>query len=221
MTDKKQNQSGRSMIEMMGYMMVAMSVIVAIGSLVSSAFDNHKYSVASLQLTELVGGIVKSSAIDVDYTGVINKINNGEREFIPNTFRVTGSGNKSKIYHAFGGEVAVGTCADANNSFCKKSASDNTNNADMFFVIYKGLSKKQCTELALKDWSKNQYADLYALIIGSKVWYWQAYGTDELKSSGVYQFPVLRSQLTGTSDSDKGACDVSNNSSRQVIWVFN
>ena len=211
MMNTKNNQSGRSMVEMMGYLMVTMSLIVAIGSIVSSAFDNHKYSVASLQLGELVGGIVKSSAIDVDYTQVINNINAGKREFIPNTFRVVGT----KIYHAFGGEVSVGTCASTTSEFCK-------DREDKFFVVYDNLSRKQCIELALKDWSKNQYADLYALIIGSNVWYWQAYGTGDLKSSSgsgnVKAFQVQRSQLTGTSDTDTGACA---NSGNKIIWVFN
>ena len=211
MIDTKNNQSGRSMIEMMGYLMVAMSLIVAIGSIVSSAFDNHKYSVASLQLSELVGGIVKTSAIDVDYSEVVNNINAGKREFIPNTFHVVGTGSNTKIYHAFGGEVKVGTCNESDNSFCK-------DREDKFFVVYKDLSRKQCIELALKDWSKNQYADLYALIIGDKVWSWQAYGTEDLSKSGVYTFPVKRSQLTGVSDSDKGACSATGN---QVTWVFN
>lgn len=216
--DIKKTQSGRSMVEMMGYLMVAMGVIVAMGRIVSSAFDEHKYSVAALQLSDLVSGIVRSSAIDVDYTKVIAKAKKGDRELIPDSFRVVGSGtDKAVIYHAFGGTVTIDLFQ---------------NTTEKFFVTFNNLSKKQCVEMALRDWSKNQYADLFAIIVGNTTWYWQAYGTGDGASdtlsvdgsdvcqNGVCRLPVVRSKLTGVKDDGSDAQCVEGRIN-SVKWVFN
>lgn len=214
--DMKKTQAGRSMIEMMGYLMVAMGVIIAMGKIVSSAFDNHKYSTASLQLTELVGGMVRSSAIDVDYTEVVNKVNAGDRGLIPNSYRVVGSGANTTIYHAFGGKVEVGIF---------------DNNPEKFYVQFNNLSKKQCIELALKDWRKNQYADLFAVAVNKKYWwYWQAYGTEngsavnldsgKCNSSRICALPVSRVRVTGAKKDDSSA-QCMDNRDNTVTWVFN
>ena len=207
----KNSENGRSMVEMMGYLMVVMGVIISIGRIVSSAFDNHKYSTASLQLTEFVGAMVKASAIDYDYSEVVSKANGAKaKELVPDTYRVVVSGDTAKIYHAFGGTVSV----------------DTVDEGAKLQVKYEKLSKKQCVELAMKDWSKNQYADLFSLAVNGTTWYWQAYGTSyddegdnltdigEGKCSGdTCVFPVRRSALTG------GQCaDGLNNT---LIWVFN
>lgn len=210
----KKIQAGRSMIEMMGYLMVAMGVIIAMGKIVSSAFDNHKYSTASLQLSELVGAMVRSSAIDVDYTEVVEKVQQGNRTLIPNTFRVAGT----SIYHAFGGKVDVGLY---------------DNNPEKFFIRYNNLSKKQCVELALKDWRKNQYADLFAVVVNRKsYWYWQAYGNADGNAINVTSgsctggsnptcaLPVSRVMLTGKNKNDNNA-QCKDNRENEVMWIFN
>jgi len=215
--DTKKTQTGRSMIEMMGYLMVAMGVIIAMGRIVSNVFDTHKYSTASLQLSELVGGIVRSSAIDVDYTEVVDKVQNGDRGLIPNSFRVVVSNSSAKIYHAFGGTVDVGLF---------------NNDPEKFFIRYNNLSKKQCVELGLKDWRRNQYADLFAVIVGSWTWYWQTYGSgdslgDSLTiraqdtcSNGVCRLPTTRARLAGVKSNDTNA-QCKDNRNNTVTWVFN
>ena len=204
----KDSENGRSMVEMIGYLMVVMGVIIAMGRIVSSAFDNHKYSTASLQLTELVNGLVKASAIDYDYSEVVNGIN-GERtrELAPNTYRVVGK----DIYHAFGGKVSIST------------ADDNTK----LVIKYDKLSKKQCVELAMKDWRKNQYADLFSVKVNGNDWYWVAYGTMGGASVSLKEgecggttcaLPMRRSALTGVGNNDGQCTDTRNNT---IIWTFN
>jgi hypothetical protein len=212
----KDNQNGRSMVEMMGYLMVVMGVIIAMGRIVSSAFDNHKYSTASLQLTELVNAMVKASAIDYDYSEVVNKIKtaDGAKELAPNTYRVVGT----DIYHAFGGKVTVAT-ADENTKLV---------------ITYEKLSKKQCVELAMKDWRKNQYADLFSIRVNGDDWYWVAYGDgtnsdttlqklkdgdcSDGKNKGPCALPMRRSALTGVGDNDGQCTDSRNNT---ITWTFN
>lgn len=204
----KDNQKGRSMVEMIGYLMVVMGVIIAMGRIVSSAFDNHKYSTASLQLTELVNGLVKASAIDYDYSEVVNGINGTRtRELAPNTYRVVGS----DIYHAFGGKVAVSASEDKTK----------------LIITYSNLSKKQCVELAMKDWRKNQYADLFSVKVNDTYWYWTAYGTEEGNSvslnegecsGSVCALPMRRSALTGVGNNDGQCTDTRDNT---ITWTFN
>ena len=221
----KDNQNGRSMVEMMGYLMVVMGVIIAMGRIVSSAFDNHKYSTASLQLTELVNALVKASAIDYDYSEVVDTINmqNGKTEtearaLIPNTYKVVVASGSISIYHAFGGTVKVAT-ADENTKLV---------------ISYEKLSKKQCVELAMKDWRKNQYADLFSIDVNGEDWYWVAYGDStnsdttlqklkdgdcsDGKNKGPCALPMRRSALTGVGNDD-GQCKDSRNN--KVIWTFN
>ncbi len=229
--DMKKTQAGRSMIEMMGYLMVAMGVIIAMGKIVSSAFDNHKYSTASLQLSELVGAIVRSSAIDVDYTEVVDKVNGKcekdsttvtvecAKTIVPNTYRVVPGSNKVSIYHAFGGKVQV----DIYN-----------NDPEKFYVKFLNLSKKQCIELAMKDWRRNQYADLFAVMLpkAGSSWYWQAYGNASGNAVNVASgsctggsnptcaLPVSRVMLTGKNKSDNSA-QCKDNRENEVMWIFN
>ena len=206
-------QQGRSMVEMMGYMFVVLTVVVAIGNMVANAFEEHKYSQASIQLTDLVGTIVKAAAVDPDYKDVVSMINgtsgdankNAEgRKMIPYSFRVVSTNTKNTLYHVFGGEAKV--------TLNPLSESDGNNK---FGITFTGLTRKQCMELATKDWQKNQYADLYAVKINSNnVWYWPVY-----KSSPANSLPITRAKLTGTTADDNGQCSESGKKN-QVMWVF-
>ena len=229
----KVSQAGRSMVEMMGYLMVMMSVIVAIGKIVSSAFNNHRYSTATLQLTELATSMVKAAALDVDYSFVIADVNGENKmKIIPPSLRRVGS----KMYHVFGGEVKVGEsdfeeCLGVldSNGICTGGTKKRV---DQFSITYTGLNKKQCVELAMKNWQKNQYIDLYAIEInnkkGKKSWFWLAYGDadgsliqldgGECDNANITcAFPIKRSKLTGVGKDD-GQCQESENS---ITWVFN
>ena len=246
----KISEKGRSMVEMMGYLMVMMSVIIAIGKIVSSAFNNHRYSTATVQLTDLATSMVKAAALDVDYTFVLKDIlgasgnepsdclsgghyvikSDGDTmKIIPPSFRKAGN----KLYHVFGGEVGIckstfKECAGVANSN-GQCPGDLKARVDQFSITYAGLNKKQCVELAMKNWQKNQYVDLYAIIInGKNNWFWTAYGDengtavklDEGKcdtAGTTCAFPIKRAKLSGVGKND-GQCKENNNT---VTWVFN
>lgn len=203
------SETGRSMVEMMGYMMVVLTLITMVGRIVTNAFDEHKYSKASLQLSDLAGAVVKAAAVEPDYTEVIQMINgtltgegsdlkNAEGlKIIPGSFRLVGR----KIYHAFGGEVKVSLPPNG------------IGGSDKFAISFEGLKKRQCIELAMKDWRKNANVDLYSVIINkTSYWYWPVY-------SGTVDnvLPVTRAKLTGTGSG--GQCSLAKGNS--VMWVFN
>lgn len=232
MTDRKQQQYGRSMIEMMGYIAVVMAFTVGIGHMISGAYGDYKFSKANMQITDLANSISKAGAIEENYSLIIDMINGtGEvtntqkaegLKLIPSSFRVKGR----KIFHAFGGEVKIGIPASDDVS--------GTNYENKFYITFYNLNRNQCIDLAVKDWLKSKYADLYAIIINGisgAAWYWPAYTTmkttvpDEESESGEkevsvgYTLPVKRSAVAGTSVTEDGQCK--DNNSNTIMWVFN
>lgn len=209
---KETQQSGRSMLEMMGYMGVVIVIVAGISKLVNNVFGEFRMSEASNQLTELSTAIVQASAIDIDYKDVINAIKNGTAEgkkVIPSSFRVSGSGANQKIYHALGGNVAVGITSD--------EACSLADTCNKFTITFEGLSREQCIELAMKDWQSNKISDLYAIVINNKYyWYWPIY-TAFTASDTIKSLPVVRSAVAGT-DSE-GECETGRTNS--IMWMFN
>lgn len=186
-------EKGRSMVEMMGYMAVAMSVIVAIGKIVTNAFNEHKYGQAYIQLGDLAASISRAGAMEKDYSEVF-KTPDDKMKLIPSSFRIAGN----KVFHVFGGEVDVGVDSD---------------DAGKFTVTFSGLRKKQCIELAVKDWRRNKNVDLYALGVNGNYYYWPVYSTES------NTLPMSRAKLAGTSEKDTGAC--SRDTGNTIVWIFN
>ena len=194
-------QSGRSMVEMMGYMAVVLSITAGVGTLISNAYSDYKYSKASLQISELASAIVRASAVDADYDEITSKfggvsLSDEAKKLIPKSFRVAGA----KIYHAFGGQVTIGTP---------------TGDKTRFSIQFQRLSRKQCIELAMKEWQNNKSVDLYEIIINNnEPWHWAAY---EAGSTNV--LPVKRSAVAGAhSDDDNAQCSERYNN---ITWIFN
>lgn len=216
------SERGRSMVEMMGYLAVMMAVVIAIGRIVTNAFDTHRYSTATLQLTEFATSIVKAGAIDVDYSEILEDINGegnedgeagakGENKMnlIPSSFRRAGN----KIFHVFGGEVIV-----SKSLFDEPDCSVDCKRVDQFSITFTHLNTKQCTELAMKNWQENKYIDLFALRVNDAYWFWPAYSSEDENNSSIHVFPVKRSTLTGTKG-DNGVCRPGDGN--KLTWVFN
>ncbi len=206
-------ESGRSMVEMMGYMAVAIVLTASVGQLVYKAFGDYKFSKASIQLTELANVISRAGAVDANYINVVNMImgqsekatDNAEGlKMIPSSFRVRNTGTRV-IYHAFGGQVTVNST----------NPSDTLAVGAKFMITFDGLNKKQCIDLAMKDWSKNKYSDLDSMVINDTYhWYWPIYGTDE--TSHIYALPATREAIVGVNDD--GQCSEDTN---KIQWYFN
>ena len=214
---KDDNEQGRSMIEMMGYMAVAMAFVVSVGNLVAHTMEEYKYSKAYVQLTDLATGVVRAAAIDADYKEVVDGINDGVSQYtkiIPASFRRKGA----NIYHAFGGDVDISLPpADADLNLGEAVSSDEeTAHSDKFAITFNGLTRRQCIEMAMKDWQNNKNIDLYAIVINSNnYWYWPAYTTYTDDNT----LPVTRVDVTGTDDSDLGQCN--RDTDNVIMWIFN
>lgn len=202
------SQSGRSMIEVMGYMAAVMAVVAGISKIITGAYAEYKISKGSIQLAELAAAIVKSSTIDANYQQIYQQINglssnsklNAEgRKLIPTSYKVTtGTNGKVSIKNVFGGNVTI-SLPDPNK----------------FAITFEGLTREQCIEMAMKEWEHNKTVDLDSIVINTKnYWYWPVYG-----NSGGNSLPTTRSALTGKSVDDMGQCNLEKGNS--IMWVFN
>lgn len=219
---KNCEQSGRSIVEVMGYMVVAICLIAGISKIIAGAYRDYKLSQASAQISDLAGTIVKASLADSNYNEVVNIINGTyssdstvsaiqakERlRFIPKSYRVVGS----KIYNVFGGEVQVSIPDDEVQSGVR---------SDQFAIHFYGLDREQCVELMKKEWTDNRVVDLYSIILNAgnsdaTYWFWPVYHPSD--ENNEKELPVKISDVAGTGDDgDEGLCVESND----IMWVFN
>lgn len=192
-------QSGRSMIEVMGYMAAVMAVIAGVSKIITGSYNQYKLSKASIQVSDLASVIVKASTVDPNYDDTVDAIKKGTdigRRLLPSSFKM---GNDKKIYHAFGGEATLGILNDK------------------FTITFTGLTREQCIELGMKEWINNKIVDLYGIDINGNKWAWPIYADT---TSGISALPTKRSALAGKDLNDNGQCNKPGKSN-SIMWIFN
>lgn len=200
-------QSGRSMIEVMGYMAAVMAVIAGVSKIITGSYNQYKLSKASIQVADLASVIVKASTVDPNYDDTVDAIKQGTNKLLPSSFKMD---SNKKIYHAFGGEVTLGhppyenehhTCCDLNK----------------FYIKFENLTREQCIELGMKEWINNKIVDLYGIDINGNKWAWPIYADT---TSGISALPTKRSALAGKDLNDDGQCNKPGKSN-SIMWIFN
>lgn len=200
-------QSGRSMIEVMGYMAAVMAVIAGVSKIITGSYNQYKLSKASIQVSDLASVIVKASTVDPNYEDTVDAIKQGTNKLLPSSFKMD---SNKKIYHAFGGEVTLGhppyenehhTCCDLNK----------------FYIKFENLTREQCIELGMKEWINNKIVDLYGIDINGNKWAWPIYADT---TSGISALPTKRSALAGKDLNDNGQCN-NPGKSNSIMWIFN
>lgn len=192
-------QSGRSMIEVMGYMAAVMAVIAGVSKIITGSYNQYKLSKASIQVSDLASVIVKASTVDPNYDDTVDAIKKGTdigRRLLPSSFKMD---SNKKIYHAFGGETTLGILNDK------------------FTIIFTGLTREQCIELGMKEWINNKIVDLYGIDINGNQWAWPIYADT---TSGISALPTKRSALAGKDLNDEGQCNKTGKSN-SIMWIFN
>ncbi|MCI7485979.1 MAG: hypothetical protein MSB80_00605 [Alphaproteobacteria bacterium] len=192
-------QSGRSMIEVMGYMAAVMAVIAGVSKIITGSYNQYKLSKASIQVSDLASVIVKASTVDPNYDDTVDAIKQGTnkgRRLLPSSFKMD---NNKKIYHAFGGEATLGILNDK------------------FTITFTGLTREQCIELGMKEWINNKIVDLYGIDINGNKWTWPIYADT---TSGISALPTKRSALAGKDLNDEGQCNKPGKSN-SIMWIFN
>ena len=192
-------QSGRSMIEVMGYMAAVMAVIAGVSKIITGSYNQYKLSKASIQVSDLASVIVKASTVDPNYDDTVDAIKQGTnkgRRLLPSSFKMD---NNKKIYHAFGGEATLGILNDK------------------FTITFTGLTREQFIELGMKEWINNKIVDLYGIDINGNKWTWPIYADT---TSGISALPTKRSALAGKDLNDEGQCNKPGKSN-SIMWIFN
>lgn len=192
-------QSGRSMIEVMGYMAAVMAVIAGVSKIITGSYNQYKLSKASIQVSDLASVIVKASTVDPNYNDTVDAIKKGTdigRRLLPSSFKMD---SNKKIYHAFGGETTLGILNDK------------------FTITFTGLTREQCIELGMKEWINNKIVDLYGIDINGNKWTWPIYADT---TSGISALPTKRSALAGKDLNDEGQCNKPGKSN-SIMWIFN
>ncbi len=157
MTMIKTNESGRSMIEMLG--VLAIIGVLSVGGIAgySKAMNKFKTNKVADNVSMLVANIKTLYAQQKTYNGLTNQTA-VDMGVVPDEL-----GTTSDLTNAFNGKVYIST-AD--------STTDNDDKA--FNIVFDGLSREACITLATNDWGSGYSSGLIAIAaqgtsIGNKV----------------------------------------------------
>lgn len=144
----KNEQSGRSMVEMLG--VLAIIGVLSIGGIsgYSKAMAKYRVNKTLDQISMLVINIRSLFSASVDYAGLDNE-NAILMGIIPGDMRL--GSDKVIITNAYQGRVFAGTT---------------DNNTREFYVEYTGLTQEACVALATADWGSQAGSGLVSIAVG-------------------------------------------------------
>lgn len=153
------NESGRSMVEMLG--VLAIIGVLSVGGIAgySKAMNKYKINKTTDQVSMLVANIRTLFSSQGNYAG----LNNGQAVkfgVVPNDMYSAADNiaDDMALTNAFAGDVTI-----------KTSASDAAHATNAFSITYEGLSSEACVTVATGDWGSGQASGLIALAAGSTV----------------------------------------------------
>ena len=142
---KKTDQSGRSMVEMLG--VLAIIGVLSVGGIsgYSKAMAKFKLTKAQDQITMLLMNIRTAYATSPSYSGLSEAIvidyNIAPNEMVSGT----------NLFGTFGGAVHIGPAARTIAEHQTANATANTA-GNYFYITLMGLGKEACRSLATSDW---------------------------------------------------------------------
>ena len=151
----KDNQSGRSMVEMLG--VLAIIGVLSVGGIsgYSKAMAKFKLTKAQDQITMLLMNIRTAFATSPNYGGLNNAsaiaYNIAPGDMVPD-FSTGATG----INHAFGGAVDIKACGSTGTA--------DVSGGQYFYIELNNLGREACVSLASSDWGTD---GLVSLKVGS------------------------------------------------------
>ena len=135
----KNEQSGRSMVEMLG--VLAIIGVLSVGGIsgYSKAMAKYKLTKAQDQMAMILINIRTAFASAPSYSG-LTAANAIAMNIVPGDMLPSGIGKGSTIKNAFGGDVDIKSTGTANTQFSIK---------------FSGLGKETCASLASSDWGSD------------------------------------------------------------------
>lgn len=159
----KSEQSGRSMMEALGYISITIMVSIAAAAAVNSGWYKFRLGRANQQLTDLKKIVSQRWVADEDYTDVKWKTLVDEG-LIPGNM----SDNDNQGRHAFNGVVEIGS----NPASSGTPTSDEVAAGEMFCIQFSGVPRDACVELGSRVWLVNDGSDLEKMRINSTDFSW-------------------------------------------------
>ena len=149
----KNEQSGRSMVEMLG--VLAIIGVLSIGGIAgySKAMAKFRVNKTLDQISMLVMNIRSLYSANINYKGLTDKIAI-QMGIIPRDMLPSGTNEStaSSIINAYQGEVRIG--------------SSNIGGTDRsFFIVYSGLTRDACVAIATADWGSQAGSGLQSIQI--------------------------------------------------------
>ncbi len=161
-----EDESGRSMIEMLG--VLAIIGVLSVGGIAgySKAMNKFKTNQVADNVSMLVANIKTLYAQQNSYTG-LNNVTAVDMGVVPDELtgaRTEASGTKTQnLENAFNGSVLI----QASNSKGVSSASSE-GDALAFTLIFNGLSKEACITLATNDWGSSYSSGLIGMQVAAE-----------------------------------------------------
>ena len=155
------NQSGRSMIEMLG--VLAIIGVLSVGGIsgYSKAMAKYKTNKTLDQLSMLILNIRTLYANQTSYAGLSNGTAIGfelvTQEMASGSTVGEVAADDAKLYSPFGGEVVI--------------AAGNPDTTT-FTVEYQGLDRQSCVAIATSDWGGSASSGLVSIKVGAETYQW-------------------------------------------------
>ena len=149
----KENQNGRSMIEMLG--VLAIIGVLSIGGIAgySKAMSKYRVNKTADQISQLAQNIRVLYSSQKNYSGLNYNVIKKAHLAPDDMYETTSTTN---LTHPFGGLVEVGV-------YGKMSGGDNK----AFLIRLDGIPQEACIELLTQDWGAGASSGLIALGAGS------------------------------------------------------
>lgn len=147
------NETGRSMIEMLG--VLAIVGVLSAGGIAgySKAIEKSRINKAVEQITVVSTHLSAIGSNGGNYAGMSNKTAI-KLKAVLSEMNTTGT----TLINPFGGEITIGSANLLNGS----------GNDQAYTIIYKGLNKPVCVALATNDWGSSKSSSFIGLSIGSE-----------------------------------------------------
>ena len=152
----KNNDCGRSMIEMMGVLAIIGALSVGGIAGYSKMLNQSKINKAIEQINVISGQLSTIGAGGGTYSGISNKTAIKLKAVLDDM--VTGA---STIKNPFGGDVTI-----ASSNMMSVNGGDIDNMA--YFIKYGGLNHQACMAMATHDWGSAKNSSFIAFMVGSE-----------------------------------------------------
>ena len=185
MTMLKTNESGRSMIEMLG--VLAIIGVLSVGGIAgySKAMNKFKTNKVADNVSMLVANIKTMYAQQKTYGGLTTTTAH-DMGLVPDEL-VKKSGSTTSYKNAFNGDVEIHAASSTN---------DTTSDSKAFVIYFGGLSKEACVTLATNDWGSGYSSGLIAI---------RASGTSEDSDKAGLNTTHIGDEGTPLSDAKTGS----------------